>query len=339
MVSEWWKGPRRWLALGLGLTLAVAAACSSGGDDDAGPRESAPAPAPEPPFAVGRRTMELVDESRPTDAWPQAGVEAAPNRTIETVVVYPAAGDPDTAADPEAHSDGEGIESVEAPGSTVGAPPAEGSFPLVVWAHGWNSTGEAFLPYAELWAREGYVVALPTFPLSREGVANGDDVQNQPGDVSFVIDQVLDLGIADADHIAVAGHSLGSATVFGVVYNSCCADDRIDAAIAVSGGGPIFAGGDYEDSARTPLLLVHGARDTGVPIGVGDATFESRPGPITYLRFDGADHVNLFWGPDGELFETAVVAFLDDQLKGDPGGMEALPGDVEASGRAVLRTK
>src|ERR671930_612347 len=128
MVSEWGKGPRRWLVLGLAVALVIVAGCSSRDDDDTA--EATPVPAP--PFAVGRRTME-------------------------------------------------------------DAPPAEGRFPLVVWAHGWNSTGETFLPYAELWARQGYVVALPTFPLSREGVADGDDVQNQPGDVSFVIDQVLAL--------------------------------------------------------------------------------------------------------------------------------------------------
>jgi pimeloyl-ACP methyl ester carboxylesterase len=339
MVSEWGWGPRRWLALGLAVAavaVVVGGGCSSGGDDDDTAESS---PTPEPPFAVGRRTMDLVDDSRPTDAYPPASIDAAPDRTIETVLVYPAAGDPGGA---EARSNGErgdGVESVEAPGSTEDAPPAEGSFPLVVWAHGWNGRGDVFLPYAELWAREGYVVALPTFPLSREGVADGEDVQNQPGDVSFVIDQVLDLDIADPDHIAVAGHSLGSATVFGVVYNSCCADDRIDAAIAVSGGGPIFEGGDYENPPRTPLLLVHGARDPGVPIGVGDATFRNQPGPVTYLRFDEADHNNLFWGPDGELFETAVLAFLDDQLRGDPTGMEALSDEVRSSGRATLQAK
>src|ERR687885_169901 len=134
MVSEWGKGPRRWLVLALMVTLVVAAGCSSGDDDDT----AEATPVPEPPFAVGRRTMELVDDSRPTDAWPQAGIEAAPDRTIETVLVYPAAGEPREA---EARRDGEGIESVAAPGSTEDAPPADGSFPLVVWAHGWNSTG------------------------------------------------------------------------------------------------------------------------------------------------------------------------------------------------------
>jgi hypothetical protein len=60
---------------------------------------------------------------------------------------------------------------------------------------------------------------------------------------------------------------------------------------------------------------------------------------VTYLRFDQADHNNLFWGPDGELLDIAILAFLDEQLRGDPTGMEALPDEVEASGRAALRTK
>ena len=37
-----------------------------------------------------------------------------------------------------------------------------------------------FLGFAERWAREGYVVALPTFPLSREGIGV-QDLASQPG--------------------------------------------------------------------------------------------------------------------------------------------------------------
>ncbi len=357
MVGAGLGGPRRWLAVALGLVLALAlplaAGCSAGdggsngtgsrgsptsadGGTTAGAAGSATAPShspAEPPFAVGRRTMDMVDHRRPTEAYPTAQVPAAPDRTIAVTLLYPAAGNPPA-------------EDETVGSSRVDAPPADGPFPLVVFAHGFNGRGDAFVPYGEMWAREGYVVALPTFPLSRQGVGDAADFQNQPGDVSFVIDQVLGFGggdplagIADADHIAVGGHSLGAVTVFGVAYNTCCRDDRIDAAISVSGGGLRFDGGDYVERDTVPLLLIQGERDPLVRVGVGDATFRNRPAPITYLRLARSDHSSMFWGDDAPLLETAILAFLDDQLSGDPSGMRALPGEVRSSGGAVLRTK
>ncbi|HEY8524165.1 MAG TPA: hypothetical protein VIL48_04325 [Acidimicrobiales bacterium] len=315
---------RRFRAGAVAALVVAAAACSSGsgdgGDGDSGggagggDREPAAAETPGgnaaeagPPFAVERRTVEMVDGSRPTDAYPPASVAARPDRTLEVHLVHP--------------------------------DEVEGPFPLLVWAHGWNGTNEAFLPFAERLARQGYAVALPEFPLSREGVANGDDVQNQPADMSFVIDEVLELGLADGEHVAVGGHSLGAATVFGVAFNTCCLDERIDAAIAVSGGGLVFEGGEYLEEDTVPLLLVHGVRDPGVPIGVGDATFENQPPPITYLRLNEADHVSVFEGANGAVFEQAMLAFLDAELRGDESGMAALPEVVADSGLAELRTK
>lgn len=343
MVSNFERAGRAaGVATALVVGLVLVAACSSGGGG-ADPDPGEAPPAPEPPFAVGRRTLELVDDSRPTDAYPPASVAAAPDRTIEVHLLYPAEGEAPSETDAEDTTDTAGTTG----SATPDAPPAGDGFPLVVWAHGWTGTNEAFLPHAERWAREGYVVALPEFPLSREGIGNSDDVQNQPGDVSFVIDQVLGLdgddplaGVADGERVAVGGHSLGAATVFGVAYNTCCLDERIDAAIAVSGGGLIFEGGDYVEEGTVPLLLVHGARDQTVPIGVGDATFRNRPAPVTYLRFGEADHNSLFRDDDDRpVLERAVLAFLDAELRGDPAGMESLPAAVESSGRAVLRTK
>jgi dienelactone hydrolase len=357
MVNEF--AGRRWVAALL-VGVIVVAGCSSGDDSDSSPGSSgssgsssdsdgpaeASAPAAEAPFPVGRRTVTLVDDSRPTDAVPAAGIAASGSRTIEVELVYPAAEGSTGADSPAEGSDGAGIDAVEAPGSVEDAPPAEGPFPLVVWAHGFNSRGDVFRPYGERWAREGYVVALPTFPLSREGIGFSDDVQNQPGDVSFVIDEMLGLpgddplaGVADPDHVAVGGHSLGSATTFGVAYNSCCVDDRIDAAISVSGGGLPYEGGDYETMPDTPLLLMHGARDPLVPVAAGDATFENQPGPVTYVRFTEADHNNLFWGEDGELLDTASLAFLDASLRDAPAALESLPAEVDASGRATFDSK
>jgi dienelactone hydrolase len=311
------------------------------GDAAAAGHSAADAP-PAAPFAVGHRAMTLVDESRSTDAVPAAGVEAQSDRTIVLDVLYPAEGEPSaTPIRPEtgAGKDGTGGTAVD------DADPVDGQFPLVVFAHGWNGRGANFVGFGERWAREGYVVALPTFPLSHEGIAYGDDYVNQPADISFVIDELVGLadddslaGLVDDEHIAVGGHSLGGATVLGVAYNSCCVDERIDATIQSSGGPLPYDGGDYDHRPPTPMLLVHGVLDGAVPIGVGDAEFDNPAGPTTYLRLAEADHTSVFDDASGALFDDAALAFLDSQLKDDTERLDGLAAEVTASGIAELRT-
>ena len=46
----------------------------------------------------------------------------------------------------------------------------------------------------DAWARAGYVVAAPSFPLTQKHVPGGRrerDLVNQPGDMSFVISRML----------------------------------------------------------------------------------------------------------------------------------------------------
>jgi predicted dienelactone hydrolase len=329
---------RRAAALAAAMTLVATGACAA--DDDVDPdggaagADSRGVAEPLGPFATGRRTTTLVDPGRGTDAVPGMLPER-PDRTIEVEIVYPAAGEP---GPPPA---GEPVGS----GSVVDAEPAEGAFPLVVFAHGWNGRADHFRGFAERWAREGYVVALPTFPLSREGIAVSD-LADQPGDISFVIDQLEALGDGDplAGHVdtgrvAVGGHSLGSATTFGVAYNSCCVDERIDATIPVAGGALPIDGGDYDDPPTTPMLLVHGARDAAVPVAAGDAMFDLFDAPTWYLRPTDADHVSVFGGDSGRLFSEAVLAFLDAQLRDDSDALDAMGDAVAASGVAEWRTK
>jgi dienelactone hydrolase len=327
-------------AAAVAVLLAAIASCSSGDDEadeaegDSAGADSAAA-TPDGPFASGRRTMTLVDTTRPTDSVPNV-LAAEPDRTIEVEVVYPAAGEPGPAPDPTGEP--------AAPGAAVeDAPPADGSFPLVVFAHGFNGGADFFVGFAERWAREGYVVALPTFPLSRRGIAVVADLANQPGDVSFVIDSLTSLadddplaGHVDGEHIAVGGHSLGGATVFGVAYNSCCTDERIDATIPVSGGTLPFEGGDF-DWPATPMLLVHGAQDEIVPIAIGDAMFDLTRGPVWYLRPAEADHSGVFLHEPGRLFNEAAIAFLDAELKDDDAALQAIADEVTDSGIAEWR--
>lgn len=334
------------------LALLAGGACSDDGADTSAPRggdtaaedgaggaghDEAGSPA-EGPFAVGQRSLTLVDASRTTDAVPGA-LPARPDRSVEVEVLYPADGD----AGPEPTG-----ELLTAGAAVVGAEPADGPFPLVVFAHGWNGRAAHGLGIAERWARDGYVVALPTFPLSQEGIAVSDDLVNQPGDISFVIDELAGpepaddalAGVVDLDHVAVGGHSLGAATVFGVAYNSCCLDGRIDATITVAGGNLPFEGGTYDDAPPTPMLLVHGELDQTVPIAAGDAMFEFVDGPVWYLRPSNADHITVFTGDPGRLFNDAALVFLDVHLRGgDPAALDELGNEIAAGGIADWRVK
>ena len=311
------------------VLLTAAAACSSGSSGSTAARPAAP---PEPPFAVATRHLTLVDRSRPTPAVPAAHVAARPDRTIAVDLYYPAAGRPG----PE--PTGEPVTPYPVPAN---ARPAAGRFPVVVFAHGFASEGADFRGFAERWARQGYAVALPTFPLSRRGIAYSPDYVHQPGDVSFVVDQLAALdrrgplaGRLDTGKLVVAGHSLGSATVVGTAYNSCCVDRRIDGVISVSGGPLAYPGGSYDHRPATPMLLVHGEKDTTVPVGAGNYLHDQHWAPMWYLRPHAADHVGVFTGEPGRLFEEAALAFLADRLRGDPSGLARVGADVRASGAA-----
>jgi hypothetical protein len=67
-------------------------------------------------------------------------------------------------------------------------------------------------------------------------------------------------GLVDDEHIGVAGLSLGGATVYGTVFDNCCRDDRVDAALVMA-GIPLPYDGAYE-FPRVPLLIIHGNSDS-----------------------------------------------------------------------------
>jgi predicted dienelactone hydrolase len=285
------------------------------------------------PYPVGRRSETVVDATRGTQALPAQGLGAHADRTIELTVLYPAEAPSD--------DDAAAAEPIE------DAPVAEGRFPLLVFAHGWTGTGPSLVPAAAHWARAGYVVALPTFPLSKEGIGYSGDLPQQPGDVSFVVDTVLGFdgdpddplgGHVDAGHVAVGGHSLGGATAFGFL-NTCCEDPRVDAVVSVAGGPLPYEGGEYPPELALPLLLVQGGRDTLVPPGAADHVFETMEGTIDYVLVTGADHVSLFSGQDEVLLDEAVLGFLDARLGLDPSALDALPARIDGTGLGTFRSK
>jgi predicted dienelactone hydrolase len=321
----------RVLIVAAALALAGAACSSDAGTGGAatGPDDS-PTTSTTLDYAVGQRSIELVDHSRPTAADPTRNLPERPNRTIPVTLLYPAEGAP-----------------VTNPTPVVNAAIAEGRFPLVVFSHGLTMSGDsiAYLSRLKFWAGAGYVVAAPTFPLSSgPGGAAGDFV-NQPDDVSFVIDELLARAgqpddplhqHLDPEHIGVSGHSLGAFTTIGVTFNSCCRDTRIDAAVEISGVEVAFPGGDYSDRPDTPLLAIHGAQDTTIPVTGSDQLIAKAEPPTYYVRFPRGDHTSILSAPEGVLVDEAVIAFFDLYLKADPRQLDELRSQVHESGLATL---
>ena len=232
-------------------------------------------------------------------------------------------------------------------------PACRPTIPLVVFAHGLTASGPVYERLLRVWAAAGYVIAAPTFPLSSTG-APGDvklfDYVNQPADVSFVIDEMLERNRTEGDplyrriarrHIAAGGHSLGAITTFGVAYNSCCQDRRIDAAIPFSGITLPFPDGAFFTDLVYPaaaLLLVHGDQDGTVPYVGSTRAYAQASAPKYLETLVGGPHTPFrppWLGP----VVASVTDFLDRYLKGEPGAGAALDRDAQVEGVSVLESQ
>ena len=295
------------------LLLAPAMGCGGG--------SAAPSLRPaDGSFAVGTTNFTFVDTSRPTAE--NKGAPAKDSRTLRTAVFYP-------------------IEGPIGNPARSGAPPIAGRrFPLIVFAHGLTAIARIYTVILQAWAEAGYVVAAPDFPLSSgtaPGGANKDDVVNQPADESFVIDQMLLLdgdpasllhGAIDRDRIGASGQSLGGMTTFGVAFNTCCRDPRIDAAVPLAGSLILFPAGEYDPDIGPPVLIVHGDADESVPYESATEAYALLLAPKFLLTHLGGRHVPPYVGsrdaPPVAATIDASIAFFDLFLKHERDALERL---------------
>ena len=282
-------------------------------------REDRSRPGAKPPtsFEVGLRVLRLVDTTR-TIQLPNGSSEP---RTLVTYVRYPAPGAPSRT-------------------DVRDAPPAraDGPFPLVVFGHGFALTPEAYAGLLQAWARAGYVVAAPVFPLENEDAPAGpdeSDLPNQPGDMRFVISRLLAAsaansgpfaGLIDPAQIAVAGHSDGGDTALAVAYNRYFRDPRISAAIILSGAEMPGVGGFTFRRGSPPLLAMQGSADTVNRPSLTNAFFELANRPKYRLDLLGAEHLPPYTDQQPQLMivERVTTAFLDGYLKEAPDALRRL---------------
>jgi dienelactone hydrolase len=286
--------------------LVVLAAC--GGTSDGGGSATASTTEPALPLEVDVVTETFVDSSRSTAAGSET--PALPDRTIVTPIAHPTSGGP---------------------------------YPLLVMSHGATGHPDEYAETVPMWASDGFVVATPEFPLTNRDVpgalANISDVVNQPGDISFVIDEVLAAnddpssplhGLVDPEAIGVVGHSLGGATTWAVAFNSATRDERIDSAVIFAGLTLPIEGGEFAFDSGLPLLVLHGDADD-VVLDADLAAYEQAVAPKWFVTLLGAEHRLAFTdeeSPYDELVTRTVLDFWHGTLDDDAAALERVTDDA-----------
>jgi dienelactone hydrolase len=279
---------------------------------------------------VSTTTMTFVDSARSTPQW--NGMPARPSRTLVTSIWYPAR-------------------------SGSAKQPGQGPYPLIVFAHGLGGSPQEYRALLTAWAAAGYVVAAPLFPLSSSetpGGPDGGDIGSQPGDMSFVIGQMLKAssapsgplsGLIEPDEIGAAGHSNGAITTLGLVANTCCRDTQVKAAVVMAGTTEGLGRGRYDLAEAPPLLVVQDLHDGLVPYGDAVAVFNQAHGPKALLalswdpRSDATGSTahmasSGVVGPTSAAVIRSTTAFFDAYLKHEHGALQ----EVAADGRSAQST-
>ena len=324
---------------GLVLAALLLTACGGGGERSAGPvatSTTVPVTAPAPsttvpatttttaPLVVDRRTgvgvrqETFVDPTRSTST-------GESTRTFPVTIWYPAAGDPDGPAVPDAPPD-----------RSVGA------YPLVVFVHGYAVTPAFYEELLRRWAAAGYVVAAAAYP------GGDDDYAMQFTDTTFLITELLQLsssnplaGTVDPQRIAVTGHSNGEAIAYGLGFLQCCRDQRVKSVVALAGNLGNINNPVQRDNG-VPVLHVIGEADELQPYGASIQWDRDNLTPPRWsVTLVGGSHAPPYRSPSSAHFDGVVdvtTAFLDGSLKGHPEKLAAID-DIVAANSNLFRVE
>ena len=185
-------------------------------------------------YSIGNTTISFIDSSRS-------------NRAIETEIYYPA----NTA------------------GVDVAA--ATGSFPVIIFGHGFGMNVSAYQIVWEQLVPQGYIVALPT----TETTIFGPDHQDFGFDLQFLVSAIQDennapgaiLNSVIAPSVAIGGHSMGGGCAF-LAVDSLQTDARVKTLFGFAPAESTTNGVSSINSATritTPSVIFSGTADGVTP--------------------------------------------------------------------------
>lgn len=244
--------------------------------------------------ATTRRTYTFVDTSRATPCID------APDRTLPVTVFYPSTGS---------------------------------SFPVVLVGPGSGASQRAVArDDAEAFAARGYLAVALSFPCTNlPGLSTTDpqvalDIYSQPGDVSFVLSSLLAksstiadrlFGLLDPARVGYTGTSSGAVTGL-LLFNTCCADPRIDAIVAAKGfplptGAGLPVPGTYDWALPVALYQWGACFDDVTPYEPAYAAFRAANPPKLFMQDATGNHSTPVTFPPG-----TYEAFFDRYVALDP---------------------
>ena len=264
------------------------------------------------PLPVGVRTLDWRDEARdgrplPTEVWYPAteefrgkDIDAATRDRYDLVPGFPP-GSQEAVRDATARA---------------------GTFPLVVFSHGFGGHRRQSTFLCTHLASHGYVVAAPdhtgntvfemvrTMMMAQMGTPPPDPatllpelMAARPADVSFVIDRMTTpsasgAGVSvEASRVAVAGHSFGGWTALVTTAR----DPRVSAVLALApAGGPtrlpsdaLGAAMDFAWGRDVPTLFLVADLDTILPLRGIYELYEKTTSPKRMIVLERADHMHF----------------------------------------------
>ncbi|MGC9960705.1 MAG: hypothetical protein ABSE47_02240 [Acidimicrobiales bacterium] len=331
--SRYRRRPSRLVRAGVVLLAVFGAACSGG--TGAGPGSSSQ---PHPTttvlpasFEVGFHTF-YWDDTAPGVTHVGPGDTQVPGRILTTEVRYPTL------------AGAAGQETRDAQPAKAGSP-----FPVIMFAHGYDTEPSDYRPLLDAWVRAGFVVVAPIFPdenAKAVAAAGGpdegaeEDEFNEPGDLVYVFKQLASIGgqpwganlsgVMDLSDIALAGQSDGADVVaalsytsmFRALYGGLPSAPRAVVVMSGSQWGQTLSGpvGLYRARASSPALLqIQSDADGCVLPAAGVAFWRAlEPGLASkwFVTLFGADHLGPFEGtaPWAAVVESVTTKFFELEL-------------------------